>query len=92
MEPPLFGKLIYGMGNNEKETKNEGAKYKNVIFTNALGPVLVKNPWYAETLIKEALAQKGIKIETTIPREDFEIELNSLECIKKFINNTKNKE
>ncbi len=28
------------MGNNNDET--EGCKYKNVIFTNALGPVLVK--------------------------------------------------
>ena len=29
-----FGQIIYGMGNNSG--KSEGAKYKNVIFTNTL--------------------------------------------------------
>ena len=65
------------MGNNNDET--EGCKYKNVIFTNALGPVLVKNPWYAEKLIRQAMKTKGIEL-------DYELEYKSLECIKKFIN------
>ena len=48
-----LGTIKYGMGNNDGVT--EGAKYKNVIFTNSLGPVLVKNPWYTEKLIKIAI-------------------------------------
>lgn len=77
-----LGKVIYGMGNNNDET--EGCKYKNVIFTNALGPVLVKNPWYAEKLIRQAMKTKGIELEEK--KLDYELEYKSLECIKNFIN------
>lgn len=85
-----LGKVIYGMGNNDGQT--EGAKYKNVIFTNALGPVLVKNPWYTEKLVKIAMENKGEKIGNTIKKDEFEIELKSMECIKKFIENKRKEE
>lgn len=78
----VLGKVSYGMGNNNDKT--EGAKYKNLIFTNALGPVLVKNPWYAENLIRQAMKNKNIDLEEN--KLDYSIELKSLECIKKFIN------
>lgn len=78
-----LGKVMYGHGNNGKD-KFEGAKYKNVIFTNALGPVLVKNPWYTEKLIKEAMKAKGINVEKNIDEEEFEIERKSFECVKKY--------
>lgn len=86
-----LGDVIYGMGNNDKN-HTEGARYKNVIFTNALGPVLVKNPWYTEKLIKLALKNKGENVEKDISKEDFEIELKSMECIKKFIENKRKEE
>ncbi len=85
-----LGKVIYGMGNNYEQT--EGAKYKNVIFTNALGPVLVKNPWYTEKIIKTAMENKGEKVEESISKEQFEIEMKSMECIKKFIENKRKEE
>ena len=37
-----LGTVVYGHG-NKGETK-EGAKYKDIVFTNCLGPVFVKNP------------------------------------------------
>jgi len=81
-----LGTVIYGMGNNDVDNKSyEGMKYRNVIFTNELGPILVKNPWYTEKLIKEAMKNKGIEIETEIDKNDFCIEMNSLEAIKEFI-------
>jgi CobQ-like glutamine amidotransferase family enzyme len=80
-----LGKLLYGRGNSEKNTTDEGAKYKNMIFTNALGPLLVKNPWYCETLIKEAMLQKGVNIAKSIDPQEYALELNSLVCIKEFI-------
>jgi len=49
-----FGETVYGYGNNGG--KAEGAIQDNVIFTNALGPVLVKNPWLTLDLINRALA------------------------------------
>lgn len=76
-----LGKIEYGYGNIGD--KKEGAKYKNVIATNALGPVLVKNPWYAERLIKEALKNKNI--EYTKKNMEYELETKSLESIKEFI-------
>ncbi|MBR6034396.1 MAG: hypothetical protein IKP28_06765 [Clostridia bacterium] len=79
----ILGTVSYGRGNNG-EDKGEGAKYKNLVFTNTLGPVLVKNPWYTEKLIKTAMATKGIQIENSIPDTDFEVERKSIECIKEY--------
>lgn len=76
-----LGKVDYGRGNNGDGT--EGAKYKNVIFTNALGPVLVKNPWYTENLIRKAMKTKNVELEEN--KLDYELEMKSLECIKNFI-------
>ncbi len=79
-----LGNVEYGLGNGKVSEKTEGAKYKNVVFTNALGPVLVKNPWYTERIIKDAMKNKGIEINKNI-EEEFELERESVEAIKKFI-------
>ena len=79
-----LGKLIYGKGNNDKDS-TEGAKYKNVFFTNALGPVFVKNPWYTEKLINEALKAKGLEPAAPIDESFFEIERNSFKTVRRFI-------
>lgn len=83
-EDIALGNIKYGLGNNGDKT--EGAKYKNIIYTNGLGPVFVKNPWWAEKIIKEAMKNKGTEIENNIDKTDFEIEIKSNESIKKFIN------
>lgn len=77
----------YGYGNSGYEQKSEGARYKNLIFTNMLGPVLVKNPWLAQYLIQEAMKRKGVQL-PELPAETFELERKSLECIRKY-NQTK---
>ena len=79
-----LGKLIYGKGNNDKDS-TEGAKSKNVIFTNALGPVFVKNPWYTEKIINEALKAKGLEPASPIEESFFEIERNSFKTVRRFI-------
>jgi len=79
-----LGTLEYGNGNNGFEAKCEGAKYKNVIFTNALGPVFVKNPWYTELIIKNAMKNKGVDV-SALSEKDTELERNSMVAIKKFI-------
>ena len=75
---------IYGKGNNDKD-QTEGAKYKNVIFTNALGPVFVKNPWYTEKIINEALKAKGCEPCEPLDESFFEIERNSFKTVRRFI-------
>ncbi len=83
-EKDALGKLIYGKGNNDTDS-TEGGKYKNAIFTNALGPVFVKNPWYTERIINEALKAKGEEPALAIEESFFEIERNSFNTIGAFI-------
>ncbi len=51
-----LGDVLYGRGNNANGT--EGARFQNLIFTNCLGPVFVKNPWWTEEIIRTILLQK----------------------------------
>ena len=82
-EKPL-GKVKYGYGNNG--TDNEGAVKNNVFFSNCLGPLFVKNPWFAEKIIRQVCEKKGIEISEEI-NPDYEIENKSLEVTKDFIKN-----
>lgn len=52
-----LAKVRRGYGNNSKE-KLEGARYKNVFGTYLHGPVLPKNPHFADCLIELALKNK----------------------------------
>lgn len=52
-----FGKVIKGFGNNG-EDKTEGAVYKNSFGTYLHGPILPKNPSFADLLIQLALEKK----------------------------------
>lgn len=87
-EPPL-GIIKYGYGNNGGET--EGIIKDNIIFTNCLGPVFVKNPWFTEKIIREVCLLKGIEISEEI-KPEYDIEMKSLEATKKFINMKTNNE
>lgn len=50
-----FGQVLYGRGNDGSGA--EGARYRNLIYTNCLGPLFVKNPWFAEDLIRQLRPQ-----------------------------------
>jgi lipid II isoglutaminyl synthase (glutamine-hydrolysing) len=52
-----FGKVIKGFGNNGEDL-TEGAVYKNSFCTYLHGPILPKNPKFADYLIKIALEKK----------------------------------
>ncbi|BAU63847.1 CobB/CobQ domain protein glutamine amidotransferase [Stanieria sp. NIES-3757] len=52
-----LGKVIKGYGNNG-EDGTEGAFYRNAIATYSHGPLLPKNPFLADWLIKTSLQQK----------------------------------
>ena len=79
-----FGTTLYGRG-NRKEGKAEGAVYKNVYFSNLLGPALVKNPWLAEAILRRALETKGLALPEKLADECFDLERKSAVCIQKFI-------
>ena len=55
-----LGQVLYGMGNNN--TGAEGARWKNLIYTNCLGPLFVKNPWFAESILKDICLKKFLNV------------------------------
>lgn len=56
-----FGKVLKGFGNNEDGS--EGARYKNSFGTYMHGPILPKNPHFADYLLRLALERKYEDIE-----------------------------
>lgn len=67
-----LGKIIKGSGNNGKD-KTEGARYKNTFGTYCHGPILPKNPDFADLLIEKALIRKYGKIQ--LSPLDYSVEL-----------------
>ena len=51
-----LGSVLYGRGNDADGA--EGARSGNLIFTNCLGPVIVKNPWWTEDILQQIILQK----------------------------------
>lgn len=97
-----FGELIYGRGNNgiaEERLGNgvsrmagagsgyEGARKGNVIYTGVLGPLLVKNPRLAESILKTAASFAGIEVSESLKDKDIEVEMKSAEYITEFMKN-----
>ena len=76
----LFGTTIYGRGNNN--TGGEGARWNNLIYTNCLGPCLVKNPWFAEHILNEILQKKGIEPHDKV---SYPIQQNAFQSTVQFI-------
>lgn len=64
-----LGKVVKGYGNNG-EDGTEGAFYNNAIATYSHGPLLPKNPFLADWLIKTALTQKYQTDIELIPLDD----------------------
>jgi lipid II isoglutaminyl synthase (glutamine-hydrolysing) len=64
-----FGRVVAGAGNNGRDG-NEGARRDNVFATYLHGPVLPKNPWLADVLVRIALGRKvGARV-TLAPLDD----------------------
>lgn len=57
-----LGEVLSGYGNNG-ENKTEGALYKNTFCTYSHGPVLPKNPNFADELLRRAISRKYGKTE-----------------------------
>ena len=82
-----LGTVNYGYGNNGKEY--EGARRDNIIFTNCLGPLFVKNPWWTEEILKEAYLNKTNQVRV---KPEYDLENMSFETTKRFIKEKPKKE
>ena len=76
-----LGRAEYGYGNDGGGF--EGIRVKNFIHTNFLGPVFVKNPWFAEELIRLACERRGVPVKGESPA--YGLERRSNEEIRRFI-------
>lgn len=75
-----LGNTIYGRGNNG--TGYEGARWNNLIYTNCLGPLFVKNPWFAEAILRDICDKKSIEI---TGQADHKIAKDSFQSTLRFI-------
>jgi len=79
-----LGRVIKGYGNNGKD-QNEGAIYKNSFGTYFHGPILPKNPEFADYLIKISLEKKYDSPVNLSPLED-SLEIKAHNAIAKRLN------
>lgn len=75
-----LGRVVRGGGNNSQD-KLEGAVYKNVFGTYMHGPILAKNPNFADELIARAIKSKELNLDL-MPLDD-QLELTSKKIAKK---------
>lgn len=76
-----LGKVTIGYGNNGEDGK-EGAFYRNAIATYSHGPLLPKNPFVADWLIKTALQQK-YQTEISLAKLDDSLAMQAREAMLK---------
>ena len=76
-----LGQVLSGFGNNG-EDKTEGAHYKNVFGTYSHGPLLPKNPAFADLLIKTALERKYGKAELQPLDDSLELTAHDEMCAR----------
>ena len=78
---PLFS-VIFGIG-SDKDNKTEGIKHHNLFGTYVIGPILVRNPYFLELIIKGMYELKGNKIDKIELNENeikgYELVLSELE-------------
>lgn len=77
-----LAKVVYGHGN--RNDGSEGARNGNLLYTNLLGPVLVKNPWWAVQMLGEIARSKGLEYQVP-DKEVFRLEYASLDAVKAYI-------
>ena len=78
-----LGQVLKGFGNNGKD-KTEGVVYKNSYGTYLHGPILPKNPYFADVLIKKALEKKYKKTIDLVQLDDSLEQKAHDQIIKKY--------
>lgn len=80
-----LGNVIKGFGNNG-EDKTEGAVYKNAFGCYLHGPVLPKNPKFADYLIGKILEYKGMNVSLKHLNDEVEIKSHK-QSVERAFNN-----
>ncbi len=79
-----LGEVVYGYGNNLGGS--EGARYKNVLLTNTVGPLFSANPWFGAEVIRNIMDSKGEEVSPDLEKLEFlSYAKEAIELKKKFI-------
>jgi CobQ-like glutamine amidotransferase family enzyme len=76
-----LGRVVSGFGNDGK-SGHEGARYKRAYGTYLHGPLLPRNPWFADHLLSEALAHAGGPPELTPLPDELEHEAHTVSAAR----------
>jgi len=68
-----LGRVVYGFG-NDGASGAEGCRWQRVYGTYLHGPLLPRNPWFADHLLGEALAHAGGPTELAPLPDELEVE------------------
>lgn len=77
-----LGKTLYGFGSFGAGT--EGCRTQNLIHTNCLGPVFVKNPWWAEMILRELASLPAEDLSPAERRAKYPLENQSFDATVLF--------
>jgi hypothetical protein len=66
-----LGRVLSGFG-NDGVSGYEGCRYRNVYGTYLHGPLLPRNPWFADRVLADALAHAGAPVELDSLPDDLE--------------------
>ena len=76
-----LGRVVSGFG-NDGESGYEGARYKRAYGTYLHGPLLPRNPWFADHLLSEALAHAGGQTELAPLPDELEHEAQAVSAAR----------
>jgi CobQ-like glutamine amidotransferase family enzyme len=76
-----LGRVVSGFG-NDGESGHEGARYKRAYGTYLHGPLLPRNPWFADHLLSEALAHAGGPTELAPLADELERQAHSVSAAR----------
>jgi CobQ-like glutamine amidotransferase family enzyme len=72
-----LGRVVAGFGNNGR-SGHEGCRYLRAYGTYLHGPLLPRNPWFADHLLREALAHAGSDVEFAPLPDELEHEAHAV--------------
>ena len=76
-----LGRVVSGFG-NDGESGYEGCRAGRVYGTYLHGPLLPRNPWFADRLLTEALAHAGVEEELTPLADELEHEAHAVSAAR----------
>jgi CobQ-like glutamine amidotransferase family enzyme len=76
-----LGRVVSGFGNDGR-SGYEGCRYRRAYGTYLHGPLLPRNPWFADRLLEEALAHAGVEVSLAPLPDELEREAHAVSAAR----------